>query len=345
MTNNLFIRSVRAVKSRFTRWRNKPDFEIDRLAAGEVDQTVVLRAMVRDMLVDRRADRRAKLGKAVLYFLMFALPAVLYVSFYAWSAGLLRWGPSSDVVGVVSLTGEMADGTLASADRVIPALRKAFENPRVKAVVLSIDSPGGAPLEAERIYSAIDSWRKTNPKPVIAVINNLGASAAYMVALHCDEIYAGRYSLVGSVGAVLSGWDLHRALERVEVGQRVYTSGNLKAMMNPYLPMTPEADRKARDLVTQMGTQFREELIHQRGKKLQAGQDFTSGEIWGGVEANRLGLTDGISTLDQVVKTRWSGMPIHQVGPNNGALPFVGASSEWLRGLLASAIKPSMELR
>lgn len=345
MTTHFIIRGARAIKSRYARWRNKPEFEIDRLAAGEIDQTVVLRAMVRDMLVDRRADRRAKLGKAALYFLMFALPAVLYVGFYSWSAGLLRWGPSSDVVGVVTLTGEMADGTMASADRVIPALRKAFENPRVKAIALSIDSPGGAPLEAERIYSAIESWRKTHPKPIVAVINNLGASAAYMVALHCDAIYAGQYSLVGSVGAVLSGWDLHRALERVDVGQRVYTSGNLKAMMNPYLPMTPEADRKARDLVTQMGAQFRDELVQQRGKKLQAGHDFTSGEIWGGLEANRLGLTDGVSTLDQVVKTRWAGMPIHQVGPNAGGLPFVGASSEWLRGLLASAIKPSMELR
>lgn len=181
--------------------------------------------------------------------------------------------------------------------------------------------------QAERIYTAIDSWRKSHPKPVIAVINNLGASAAYMVALHCDEIYAGKYSLVGSIGAVLSGWDFHKALERVDVGQRVYASGNLKAMLNPYLPMSPEADNKAKDLVAKMGQQFRLELETERKGKLASGVDFGSGEIWGGIEAQKLGLIDGVSTLDQVVKSRWPDLKIHGFGPGNAnGLPLIGTS-------------------
>lgn len=314
----------------FARFR-QPQFAVDQHIAAGGDPNAFSAAALRDLLMDRRADRRSKLIRGLL---VFCLPVLLIIAINAYNAGFKLWHPSASV-GVVGLVGEMAEGNVGSADRVIPGLRKAFENPSVKAVVLSIDSPGGAPLEAERIYSAIESLRKAHPKPIVAVVNNVGASAAYMVALHCDAIYAGKYSLVGSVGAVLAGWDFHKALERVDVGQRVYASGNLKAMLNPYLAMSPEADRKAQDLVTRMGQQFRDELLTQRKGKLVTteGVNFASGEIWGGVEAKQLGLIDGVSTLDEVVRQRWPELPIEAYGPGSShGVPVFGASiAEWIR--------------
>lgn len=138
-------------------------------------EVLFLRAALRDLLLDRRKERRSRNLRAFLYFLIFALPMAFYGVLWARSAGWLRARPPTDVVGVVRIEGELADGNAASAHRVLPALRRAFESDRVKAVVLSIDSPGGAPLEAERIFSALEAWRKTHPKPVVAVINNLGA--------------------------------------------------------------------------------------------------------------------------------------------------------------------------
>lgn len=319
------------------RRRESPVATLDALPPGDGDQSLVLRAALKDLLLDRRAERRSKTLRATLYFLMFALPAFLYVGFYAWSAGI-RLGKDVEAVAVIRIEGEIADGALASAGRVIPVLKKAFEDPKVKALVLSIDSGGGAPLEAERIYTAIDSWRKTHPKPVVAVINNLGASAAYMIALHADRIYAGHYSLVGSVGAILSGWDAHQALARVGVSQRVYASGELKAMMNPYLPMSPEAEAKARDLVAAMGKSFRAELTAQRKEKLVADVDYGSGAVWGGPEAHRIGLVDELSTIDQVVKTRWPGLPVNDLGPRSTGLPFASAAADWLGQVLASGM-------
>jgi len=335
-----------------TRWAGlfQRSRALDPVLSGPVDSSLVFRASLVDLLADRKAERRSKLARAVLYFLMFALPACLYVGFYAWSAGY-RFGPATDVVGVVRLNGEMIDGSIGSADRVIPALRKAFESEHVRAIVLSIDSPGGSPLEAERIYSALESWRATHPKPVVAVINNLGASAAYMVALHADSIVAGNYSLVGSVGAILSGWDAHQALERLGVAQRVYASGELKSMMNPYMAMSPDAERKARDLVAQIGRAFRADFEKQRKGRLAAGIDFASGEVWAGADAKRIGLIDELATLDQVVKARWPELAIHDYGPSAPGLPFAGAASDWMEGVLTRttakvfASKQTLQLR
>jgi protease IV len=317
---------------------------LDHLPAGEVEPNLIFRAAMLDLLTDRRSERRSKNWRGALYFIMFALPTILYATMYARSTGL-RFGPSTDVVGVVRLEGEMADGALASAERVIPALRKAFESTHVRAVVLSIDSPGGAPLEAERIYKAIDSFRKTHPKPVVAVINNLGASAAYMVALHADHIVAGNYSLVGSVGAILSGWDAHEALNRLGLSQRVYASGELKSLMNPFVPMSPQSERKARDLVEQMGGAFVAELKQHRQARLAPGVDFGSGGVWGGGEAQRLGLIDEVATIDQVVQTRWPGLSVHEYGPRAGGLPFTTAAASWLQDVLAKTVARPLTLR
>ncbi len=308
------------------------------------NQPDLARQVLDQWLKERRSERwwkivfrTATLG-TVLFF------TVLYGVGFAVSLGW-RAGPSGDVVGVVRIDGEISAGSLASAERIVPALTRAYESSNVKAVVLSIDSPGGAPVEAERIYRAIDALR-AGPvkKPVVAVINNLGASAAYMIALHTDKIIAGQYSLVGSIGAVLTGWDFSRAISRVDVAQRVYASGNLKAMLNPFLPMTKDAEAKAQELVQQMGDQFAQELKSRRGAKLKDGVNYTTGEIWSGREAKEIAVIDEIGTVDQVIKETWNLKP-YNFGPSKPQLPFVGAMVEWTRGLVAEIAAQSTGLR
>jgi protease-4 len=207
---------------------------------------------------------------------------------------------------------------------VIPVLQRAFDLPSVKAIILSIDSPGGAPVETERIYRAMDEMRKENPKPVIAVINNMGASAAYLLAIHADQIYAGKYSLVGSVGAVIAGWDLHKAMDKVDVSQRIYASGKLKAMLNPFIPSNPAADAKAQSLVDAMGGSFKAEVMKARQGKLLPNVNYTTGEVWNGVDAKRIGLVDGIGTIEEVAKKKWN-LDTYDFGPypSQMHLPFM----------------------
>jgi protease-4 len=262
---------------------------------------------------ERRSERRWKMAFQGLVFGTPMLIGVIYFLFFLSSTGF-RWGPWGDVVGVVRVEGQIAANETASAEKIIPPLVKAFENPNVKAVVLLIDSPGGAPVESERIYNALDSLRRRHKKPVVAVINNLGASAAYMIAAHADRIVAGRYSLVGSIGAIMAPWQLDKAIARFDVARRIYASGRLKAFLDPFTPVTPEVDAKAHQLVDTMGQTFLADVKRARGPRLRSDVDYATGEVWAGTEAKEIGLVDAIGTLDEVVATTWNLKP-YDFGP------------------------------
>jgi len=278
-------------------------------------------SLISDLLRERRTERRWRWAFRVLFIGGSILLSLLY--FFLWAPQFgWRIGPIGDVVGVVRIDGEINQGSLASAGRVVPALKRAFESPRVKAVVLAIDSPGGSPGEAERIYRAMEGLKVEHRKPVIAVVGNVGASAAYLIALHADKIYAGQYSLVGSVGAVLAGWDLHRAAERLDVSQRLYASGPLKAMLSPFQPLTEAEDVKARALIREIGEVFVGEVKRLRGEKLSSTADIATGEIWLGPGAKRLGLVDEIGTLEEVIRGGWN-LNWYDFGPRRQSGLFV----------------------
>lgn len=291
---------------------------------------------------ERRTERRWRIGTRLV---MVAVPIIFGAVYLAVASGI-SLGPYNDVAGVVHIRGEMAGGTLASADKVIPALERAFKGGRVKHVLLAIDSPGGSPVEAERIGNAIDLLRKRYNKPVTAVISNIGASAAYMTAMHADRIVAGKYSLVGSIGAILAPWQFDQAIAQLRVSQRVYASGELKSFLNPFTPVSEQADAKAKQLVRDVGDIFIGELKQHRGRHLKHGVDYGSGEVWNGIQAKELGLVDAVGTIE-TESHRLGGLDLFQFGPANTGIAGLGAEfMESLQALLASpALREGMSLR
>lgn len=303
--------------------------QLPRSAGKQVDETLLVR-LVEEIAAQRRLQeqqlavtmRREKLDRRWRIAgrsLVIAIPSMLALFAYANSSGF-QFGPLSEVVGIVHIEGEISSTSPASADRIIPVLRDAFANRNVTQVVLAIDSPGGAPVEAERISQAISTLRAKYPKPIFAAISNIGASAAYMIALHTDRIIAGKYSLVGSIGAVIAPWQVNRAMNKLGVSQRVYASGGLKSFLNPFTPVSPEAEKKAQELVDNAGGIFIAELVQARGSKLRKGVDYSTGEVWSGVEAKKLGLVDTIGTVDDISTAK--GARMHNFGPHpsNGSL-------------------------
>ena len=317
--------------------------------AGDTASTNVLLEMLRELrgqreafgeaqrlaASERRAERRWKIAFQIMVFGVPVIFGVFYLLFFLSTTGF-KLGPFGNVVGVVRIEGAIGANERASAEAIVPLLEKAFTNDNVKAVVLSIDSPGGAPLESERIYTAMRTLKQKHPKPVVAVINNIGASAAYMVALHADKIIVGKYSLVGSIGAIMAPWQFDRAIAKVDVSQKVYASGKLKAFLNPFTPLTPEVDAKAQQLVDQLGGAFLQEVREQRGARLKQEVNVATGEVWPGPEAKVLGLADEVGTIDEYITTAWSGLKPYDFGPTPQSLQLFGRT---IQDVLVGAVQ------
>lgn len=299
-------------------------------------KTAMADALLADILRERQSEQSWRKVRRSIFVGIAATSFFMYVFFYATALGY-KVVPRTHTVAVVRVHGEIGADSQASAAKIIPVLKRAFELPSVQAIILSIDSPGGQPVEAERIYRAIAEMRKENPKPVVAAINNMGASAAYMLAVHTDEIYAANYSLVGSIGAVIVGWDIHKAMEKHNITQHVYASGSLKSMLNPFLPPSAEAEKKAQQLVDEMGGAFEADVVRARKGKLKPGLDYATGEVWNGLEAQKLGLVDGLGTIEEIASKKWK-LPTYDFGPypRGAGLPFLKNAVENIFGITLS---------
>ena len=209
---------------------------------------------------------------------------------------------STEHTAVVELKGEIASGADASAEYVIAALRTAFEDDGAKAVVMLINSPGGSPVQAGMINDEIMRLKALHKKPMYAVVEESCASAAYYIASAADSIYVDKASIVGSIGVLMDGFGFTGTMEKLGVERRLLTAGANKGMLDPFSPMNPQQKAFAQQMLGQIHQQFIDVVRKGRGDRLKENQDTFSGLFWTGQEAVKLGLADGLGSLDQVAR-------------------------------------------
>src|SRR6202521_729240 len=156
----------------------------------------------------------------------------------------LRFRSDIPIVPVVRLSGIIGFSTplrpgLTLAGIARP-LDRAFSVANAKAVALLINSPGGSPVQSHLIFRRIRDLAEEKELPVIAFVEDVAASGGYMVACAADEIICDISSMVGSIGVVGGSFGLHKLIERIGVERRLYTAGEHKVMLDPFLPEKPE---------------------------------------------------------------------------------------------------------
>jgi len=254
--------------------------------------------------------KRAFIGTVVLGVLC------LYVVFYARALGF-QTDPIARSVALVPIEGVIAPGLDASAENIVPIIERACAAAHVDSLVLDINSGGGSPSEAERIIAAVKQCRSGDSdkpgKKVYALINGVGASAAYMIAMSADEIFAGRYSIVGSIGAIMRMNDASEMAHRLGIRELTYRSAPLKGGPSMLSGSTPADDAAANDLVVSMGRQFLSEVQKARGPALKLPEDEVfSGRVWTADQALSAGLIDEIAVLEELKESRFSGKKMHR---------------------------------
>lgn len=248
-------------------------------------------------------DRRWRMGLKLLRATGFVLVAGS-IAVASLRASQQPWEKEGEPhTAFVRIKGEILDGRQASADHIIPAIRQAFDNTNAKAVVLRINSPGGSPVQAGRIHDEILSQRAKHPaKKVYAVVDDVGASGGYYIAVAADSIYADRASLVGSIGVISSSFGFVGLMEKLGVERRAITAGEHKALLDPFSPLTPEIKTFWEGVLDSTKQQFVSRVKQGRGERLKDEPRVFSGLMWNGEQALALGLIDGLGNLESVAR-------------------------------------------
>jgi serine protease SohB len=231
------------------------------------------------------------------------------------------------VVPVVRLAGVIGGPSLRgmglSLTSVNPALERAFKVRGAKAVALSINSPGGSPVQSALIAARIRTLASDKGLPVIAFIEDVGASGGYWLALAADEIFAAGSSIVGSIGVVHASFGFAEAIERLGIERRLYTAGANKALLDPFRPQDPEDVGRLMAIMSDIHADFKSTVRQRRGDRLRPpDEELFEGQIWTGRKAAELGVIDGLGDLHGVLRERFG---------DKVKLPQIGAARPWWR--------------
>jgi serine protease SohB len=221
-----------------------------------------------------------------------------------------RWRGGVPVVPVIRFSGVIG-AAVPLRPGLSPAstaklIERAFKTRNARAVALIVNSPGGSPSQSHLIFQRIRQLSAEKGIPVFAFIEDIGASGGYMLACSADEIVADVYSLVGSIGVVGGSFGFEKLIDKLGIERRLYTSGERKAMLDPFLPEKPEDVKRLKAIQKAIHERFIALVKERRGGRLK-GTDKTlfSGEFWTAANAVDLGLIDNIGDLRSFLRARF----------------------------------------
>jgi signal peptide peptidase SppA len=213
--------------------------------------------------------------------------------------------------------------TLAGVART---LERAFAVKHARAVALVINSPGGSPVQSRQIYLRIRQLAAEKQLPVLVFVEDVAASGGYMIACAGDEIFCDPSSILGSIGVVGGTFGFQELIRKIGVERRLYTAGEHKAMLDPFLPENPDDVARLKALQREIHTIFIALVKQSRGARLKGADDVLfSGEYWAGETSVGLGLGDAIGDLRSVLRSRYG---------DKVKTPVIAPSSGLLSGLL-----------
>ena len=205
-----------------------------------------------------------------------------------------------DKVAVVAIEGEIVE-----AREAVDALKKYADNATVKAIVVRINSPGGAIAPSQEIYSAIRHTRAESGKPIVASLDSVAASGGFYIAAACDQIVANPGSITGSIGVILQWFEMKDLVQWAKLKPNTITSGALKDAGSPYRELTDEERAYFQEIVTQLHTQFIRDVAQGRKAKMKYEEvaRIADGRIFTGEQALKLRLVDQLGSIDDAVRT------------------------------------------
>lgn len=236
--------------------------------------------------------------RALGVLLVFILIVFTGVFFYAYLTGGDARALSlfaGDGVAVLEIEGAIED-----SQTVLAELKRFKEMPWVKAVVVRIDSPGGAVAPTQEIFEEI--VRSKKQKPFIASLGGMATSGGYYIAAACDRIVANPGTLTGSIGVIMQLTNVEELMKKIGVRGVNVKSGPNKDIGSPFQPLSPEGREILQALVDNVHSQFVVAVAKGRSMEETQVRKLADGRIYSGAQAQKLGLVDQFGTLQDAIE-------------------------------------------
>ncbi|WP_413288534.1 signal peptide peptidase SppA [Bdellovibrio sp. HCB337] len=237
-------------------------------------------------------------------FIVVVLVIVGLVSIVKWTSD--KVGESADettaFVTKNSILQLDLEGVIMNGKKFLKKLKKYKDEDKIKAIVININSPGGAVGPSQEIYEAIKAVKAETKKPIICSSSGLLASGAYYSAVACDKIVVAPGALVGSIGVIMEFANLEKLYDWAKISRFSITSGKFKDSGAEYRQMRPEEKALFQDLINDVYGQFKQAVMDGRGLKDDVVSTYADGRVMTGAQAVKLGFADQLGTLEDAVK-------------------------------------------
>jgi len=228
-------------------------------------------------------------------FLFIFISVIIGLAILSYILTLTHTIPVGGKVGLVRV-----EGVILESEDVIEELKTFSKDPSVKAVVLRINSPGGAVAPSQEIYDEIIKLRKD--KKVVASMGAVAASGGYYIASPADKIVANPGTLTGSIGVIMEIPNFEGLMKKIGVETRVIKSGKHKDIASVFKSMSEEERKILQALLDDVHEQFIKAVSDSRGIEYEKVKDLADGRIFTGKKAKELGLIDILGNLEDAVR-------------------------------------------
>jgi len=213
--------------------------------------------------------------------------------------------PHVRLTGVIGNAGRFSKGMDLAGQKEI--LKKAFSIKKVKYVAISINSPGGSPVQSHLIYSYIRQLADKKKIKVIIFAEDVAASGGYLISCAGDEIFANSSSIIGSIGVISASFGFKELIKKMGIERRVYTAGKNKSTLDPFVDEKEDDVNRLKSIQLELHADFIKVVETSRGTKIKDPEknNIFTGEFWTGASALKLGLIDGLGNADQVLKEKF----------------------------------------
>jgi signal peptide peptidase SppA len=237
--------------------------------------------------------------------------------------------------GVIGLTSTLRPGlSMAGIARM---LDRAFGIRNAKAVALIINSPGGSAVQSHLIYRRIRALADEKTLPVIAFVEDVAASGGYMLACAADEIVCDPASIVGSIGVIGASFGFPEALRKLGIERRVYTAGEHKSTLDPFLPENEYDVARLKAIQQDIHRLFIALVRERRGERLHGSDDtLFTGEYWVAGTARDMGLVDQLGDVRSFLRERFGADVVTPAVPAERSL--FGRRSQGVAGFAPEAL-------